>query len=364
MKTFRFVATLGAVGLLATPFALATESATDNPVRSSAAPQQRSDATVSVPVLRATDFIGTDVLSSDGHKVGDVVDFMFDTEPPARVAYVIVMTGGLLELRGQTRAVPPSAITFTDSRARLPLTRDQFMATPAITGSREEFLKNPQYVSQITQAFNVDPNDVPRPNDRLLAFYSLLRSNVYSPVNGRLGYVRDAWFTLTPERVPYIDMNPMFNPFEINSEDFAIPLARLQSADRSGLTFDIRIEDLTTAPLMTGTQFADPRLPSNAIVRLTPAEAAVANKEIVPTGPATPAPTASARAVTAAEAVRAALDRDPSLRQQNVQVMARGDTVILRGSVSDGNVRARVASAAATAAGAVTIADEINSPTP
>ncbi len=362
MKTLRFVATVGTLGFFAA-FAHATEFAADNPLSSSAAPVDRPNATVPVTVFRASDSIGTDVISSDRQKVGDVVDFVFDATPPGRVAYVIIMTGGLLELRGETRAVPATAITFRDVRAHIPLTKAQFFAVPAIKGGRETFLSNEQNTARIAQAFNTPLDEAPRPNDRLLSFNAMLRDNIYSQTNGRIGYVRDAWITLTPERVPYIDMNPMFNPFEISSEDFAIPLSRLQSADSAGYTFDVKIADLTTAPLMTGNQFADSRQPTNGIVRMTPQEA-IATKEISPTGPATPPVSASPRAITAAQAVRGAFDGDPNLRQLNVQVMARGDSVVLRGSVPDTATRNRIDSAAATAAGPVAVTDELTAPTP
>src|SRR5690606_23024446 len=87
------------------------------PCSRGAEPQHQARSTTSnnqdetVRITRASNLLGTDVISTDGRKVGDIVDFVFDVAQTPHLAYAIVMTGGFLNVGGDTRAVPAQALS-------------------------------------------------------------------------------------------------------------------------------------------------------------------------------------------------------------------------------------------------------------
>jgi osmotically-inducible protein OsmY len=77
------------------------------------------------------------------------------------------------------------------------------------------------------------------------------------------------------------------------------------------------------------------------------------------TSSSTMTPAASSTIITASQTVRQALDANPAFSTFDVRVVPQGQTLILRGSVSDATVRTSIEQAAQKAAGDVKIENQI-----
>jgi hypothetical protein len=335
---------------------------------------QSTGSTTAVQVMRARDFLGTDVMSADQRKVGDIVDFIFDTAAPPRLAYVLVMSGGFLDLGGAVRAIPAEALTRTGDGAHIGLTRDEFLATPSLPrgSDRQLYLSNPQNVARLYAAFRVPapPNlagGAASPST-LVAYSDMHRQNAYSTKNGQIGFIDDVWLSLNRDRAPFVEITPMFNPFEVSQDRYAIPMARLQpnGSNEGQYTFAVTVNELKQANPVNdtaGVQVVNDGFVGNEVLRVDVAAASDAARPGAgrPTGYTSAQQTgsASSAAVSAAERIRSAFDADAALRQADVQVVPHNDKVVLKGTVDSDSLRDRIETSAANAANAVSIEDQI-----
>jgi hypothetical protein len=369
---------------------LTTAGALAAPENSSAADHTRAannaNATTEVRVMRATDFMGTDVMSADGRKVGDIVDYVFDVGRPPRLAYVLVMTGGFVDLGGDVRAVPAGALRFDGDTAHIGLTREQYLATPELEGDRPSFLSNPDNVARIDRAFNRSgpvTGAPPPAGDRLIAFSAMNQREADSVSSGFLGYIDDAWISLNRDRAPFVEITPMFQPFEpTGSGRYALPLARLQPGPENGkgFTFAVSVDDLTNAQPASdapGVEVVQSGFIGDQVLRVTvPAvkgSRPVADRDArkgaatdntraqagAPTGRESASAGADASTTQAARAVRQALDKDANLSHENVQVVPQQGKILLRGSARDSRTRGQIEEAAEEAAHGMTIDNQI-----
>lgn len=302
-------------------------------------------AVETVPVIRARDFLGTDVMSADNRKVGDVVDYAFDTAQPPRLAYVLVMTGGILGVGGNVRAIPAESLKVTGDRARIALTRDQFLALPKLPGHRERFLSDPQNVAQIDQAFHVT---LPAPNQapNIILFSAMRQQNAYSAKHGQIGYIDDVWISPNYDRAPFVEITPTMDPFELpGKQRFALPMARMVNPrdNDNRFTFTVSPAELADAKGVNdtpGVQMVNNGFVGNQVLRVTVPVAPTGNAG-QPTGYSTAEQYAgsSLAAANAAQQIRRALDRDSSLRAANVNVVPEGNRVMLSGTVNSAALR-------------------------
>lgn len=258
---------------------------------------QQKGATAQVKVTRATNYLGSDVIASDGRKVGDIVDFAFDATSRPHLTHVLVMTGGFLDLGGEVRAVPAAAITTQNDQARLQIGSNEYFDVPVLPQNRERFLSDASNRQSLNQRFNVSAsnrtaaanagNESLSPTGRntsastsanagrtqgsgmsanqsqagvsdgeLILFSELRNANTYSPDGDRLGYVADAWVSLDSNSAPYIEITPTYSPFRSSIDRrFAIPLARFQQeSDLGGYNFNVTADELAKAEPANETQ--------------------------------------------------------------------------------------------------------------
>lgn len=231
-----------------------------------------------VRVTRASNYLGADVIASDGRKVGDVVDYFFNLGSAPHLRYVVIMTGGFLDLGGDVRAVPVSAISVNGDNCRLALNSEQFYDVPVLPNDRQRFLSDAQNRQRIEQFFNQsnrtanynaetsgneNPNRAGAPTGqtsssdaRLISYSELRNANAYSQNGNHLGYFADAWLSLDSGRAPYIEITPMFQPFRTNFDRrYAVPTAKLSRGDDGyGYKLNVTTDELDQAQPVSETE--------------------------------------------------------------------------------------------------------------
>ena len=303
-----------------------------------------------VRIMRASTFLGTDVISSDGRKVGDITDFIFDTSRRQRLAYVIVSTGGFLGLGGDNRAVPAEAITFNGDTARIQLSKNQFMRAPKLNENPATFLSNRQNVAQLQQTFGVQDTTGTSNSGNLLSYSALSQRTADSQSNGRLGYIDDVWISLNNDRAPYVEITPTMNPFHLlGDRRYAIPMSKLTNAPQTwgSLTFAVSPNELMDAPIVSdaeGVRVVNDGYVGNQVLRVTlpsVAEPSSSSAAGNPTGVSSSEQNAgaSSNAISAAQQIRSAFDTDDQLRNANIRVSPQNNRIILSGTVSSENLR-------------------------
>lgn len=235
--------------------------------------QQQWQTTTSeqVKVTRASTQLGTDVIASDGKKVGDIVDFYFDVGSTSRLAYVVIMSGGFLDVGGDRRAVPASAVTLSNGSARINVPSDRFLDVPVLPQNRERFISDPQNRQRISQFFGhisatagiSDPNQPGAMTGmessqgmRLVSFNALRSTEAYSQQETRLGYFADAWINLNDNRAPYVEITPTYQPFRTNNDRrYAVPTTKLSQRGEYGTyTLNVTMDELNQAQPVSETE--------------------------------------------------------------------------------------------------------------
>jgi sporulation protein YlmC with PRC-barrel domain len=82
--------------------------------------------------IRARRVIGTPVMNTQGHKVGEIEDVVLD-KTSDRIMFAIVGLGGFLGIGEKYHPLPWSALHFDESEDSyvIPYTREQLMTAPA-----------------------------------------------------------------------------------------------------------------------------------------------------------------------------------------------------------------------------------------
>lgn len=258
-----------------------------------------------VRVTRASSFMGMDVISTDGRKVGDIVDYYFDLGDAPHLAYVEIMTGGFLTFGGTRRAVPASALTVTADNAKINMESERFWDAPVLPENTQRFMTDAQNQQRISQYFNQgnqtagttgttrtqNANTDQRQNantstsraggmtgrqgaSQLVSFNELRNSEAYSSQDTRLGYIMDAWVNLNDNRAPYFEITSTFAPFRTNFDRrYAIPMSKLeQKREYYGYTVNTTTDELNQAEAVSETQgvkmLQDGEI-GNAVLRVT-----------------------------------------------------------------------------------------------
>lgn len=219
---------------------------------------ERSSATdrSQVNITRATSFLGTDVRTADGRKVGDIVDYVFDMAEAPHLAYVVVMTGGFLQFGGDRRAVPANAISIEDEAGRINISSEEYLKVPVLPDNQRQFLSDRRQAQEIARAFKVEPRDRGRRGAAasLVTFSELSNANITSTDGQRLGFCMDAWVSQDLNHAPFIEINPTYQPFRAAETDLrhAIPMARFVSrGEFAGFEFAVGTDDLAQAQHVT-----------------------------------------------------------------------------------------------------------------
>lgn len=305
---------LGMAGM-ATAVAQETRGANANSSRSTQASttNQSGPEIEKVRVTRASYYLGSDVIAADDRKVGDVVDYYLNVNSAPHLAYVVIMTGGFLNMGGDTRAVPASAVSTTGDNCRINITSTQFWDVPVLPENRERFLSDSQHREQIAQLFREakqsdnrqatassqrsgssgatttrtarsdDPNRAgamtgrasgEQGKARLISFGDLRNSEAYDMKGERLGYFMDAWVNLNDDRAPYVEITPTFEPFRTSFDRrYAVPTAKLgEEREYFGYTVNTTTDELNEAEWVSeseGVKMLKEGLIGNMVLRVT-----------------------------------------------------------------------------------------------
>lgn len=240
--------------------------------------QSATPATTNVRVTRATTFLGSDLISTDGKKVGDIVDYYLDIGEAPRLQYIVIMTGGFLDMGGDRRAVPASAVSMAGETCRINISSDQFWDVPVLPENRDRFLADTQNRSRLAQLFtqsgstppadqaNAGSNRPEAPTGRtsgnqrapqqLVSFNALRNADAYGERDTRLGFFVDAWINVNDNRAPYVEITPTFQPFRTNYDRrFAIPTAKIeQKREYYGYDVAVTADELNQAEPVSETE--------------------------------------------------------------------------------------------------------------
>lgn len=219
-----------------------------------------------VRVTRASNYLGADVTSSDGRKVGDIVDFCFDTSGAPHLAYVFVMTGGFLDMGGDVRAIPAEAITSQGDGAKIQLASAEYWDVPVLPQDRHRYLSDSNNAQTLAQHFKLNKAGQTAANSgsqaganaptgrtgserQLVAFSELRNADAYSSDDNRLGFLVDAWINLDHNRAPYVEVTGTYQPFRTNYDTrYAIPTAKLEGKNgMAGYKLEITQQEMTQA---------------------------------------------------------------------------------------------------------------------
>lgn len=248
-------------------------------------------------LTRADDVIGRDVMASDGKKAGDIVDLVFDVKGQPEITHVLVMTGGFLDMGGDVRAVPVSALRLKGDTCRIDMDSEQFFRAPLVTDDRAKFFSDETLVGSVRDYFHTEGSKSGESSGNSggqakaesgKSTAALGKPVLYSTMNGRevhgsgdrnLGTVTDAWVSLPQHRVPLIEIRPgtaIGTPFHVTNSNvrYQLPTAKLESVDTNQLNFDLAAKDIEQAPAVSSLDWASVSSDRyNSVIRLDTAEA-------------------------------------------------------------------------------------------
>ena len=219
-----------------------------------------------VKVTRASDFLGSDVLASDDRKVGDIVDYVFDVNAAPHLQYVVVMTGGFLDMGGDRRAIPASAMSTSGDTCRVAISSDEYWNVPVLPVNSQRFLDTAKNRQDIAGFFKSDGDAKQRKDSaggasnsaelQLITFSDLRNADAYSDQGNRLGFFADAWINLDDARAPFVEITSTFRPFRTNFDRrYAVPTQRIEKERESyGYKISVTRDDLTDAEVVSETE--------------------------------------------------------------------------------------------------------------
>ncbi len=305
---------------------------------------------------RGSDVIGMPVRSATGATLGRISNLVIDTRT-GEIVFAVVSTGGVLGIGDTQRAVPFSALRLSqETRAGAELDIDEARWTSAPKFHAEELstLSNERSAADIHTYYSSDPARITRPrgdNDnagarRELALSSWLRGKELRSGDQALGEVEDVVVQLDKRQAALL-LDPS-DTVSAGNDRYVVPVNQIAVSrmDDGALTTQLAPERLRSADDLSNDRWTDrehtsvyrwaPVIDREGSSRDRASERALRENE--------PAPV---------EIVRRALQTDDRLRDEadNVDVVARGDRVILRGSVPTDELKERFEEKAESAAG-------------
>jgi sporulation protein YlmC with PRC-barrel domain len=251
------------VGLLA-GIALGSFAAASAQEADSSAKTGQESRKNTIQLHRAESLLGLDVISSDGEKVGDIVDFAFQFDDQPDIRYFLVMSGGFLDMGGDVRAVPASTLEIKDDSAELSVETRQFERGPLVASDRADFFRDHQRVTTIDDHFRDSDTDLDsqrqsgRDDEVDYVLYSELdRDTVIGRNGAELGRVTDVWVSQEGNRALLVEIDPairLTSPFESRPQSrFQLPTSKFTGMGEDGVAyqFDIASDELADAESVT-----------------------------------------------------------------------------------------------------------------
>ena len=216
-------------------------------------PPAKSASSLPIAAVRAQGQLYSDVYSSDGKKVGDIVDFVVQFENLPQLRYVIVRTGGILPSGGEHRAVPADAISLVDGRYRVSLARDAYRQLPALPRDVRAHFHNAANVAEIAKQFSTPADHAAVARDCVL--FSSLGSNgrIMSADHEELGRFADLWIDFNANQAPYLEFTPTNFALEEHGENtvFDLPTTQLVRAGGGEIVFALSAREVDQSKSIT-----------------------------------------------------------------------------------------------------------------
>jgi sporulation protein YlmC with PRC-barrel domain len=209
------------------------------------------------PITRGTSYLGIEVVGRDGKKLGNIADYVVVHDAEPRLRYVLIATGGLLDIGGDVRAVPAAALHFDEDTVSLDLDTARFRSLPVITGDRAQFLASPAQAKAIATTFHLKSHG-PALDPGRVVFLSDIRGKEACGRRGEpLGTVENLWVNFARQRAPYLEIRPKPIPLVAAADDehFGVAVSTFERRDEAGrVILDIAPGDLARAPAVDATE--------------------------------------------------------------------------------------------------------------
>ncbi len=189
--------------------------------------------------------LGSRVISSGGHKVGEISDFVFDFHGQPRLTDVIVADGFF----GRSRAVPVQAIRQQGDTFRIALSRQAFDAIAPLPVNVTSYFARRADVVHLDHAYHLRAR---LPGGRYVTYSSLYQSEVFGKGGTDIGFVTDALINLNQHRALYLAVHPTNLFFgNINSTRLEIPAYDVTSSRGDEVALNVSFDRLDDAPYVS-----------------------------------------------------------------------------------------------------------------
>lgn len=373
---------LTTASLLAIASCLSTATAqdrrTDRPLQTTTTNSADLASGVFVASIDAEDrslrrYAGRKLLNTEGAELGEIRDFVVHP-PTSRIHYVVVSSGGVLGGMGNSlRLVPIEAVRITGPRDtfEVDILHSAWLQIPPISDENyviDRFDLSPTHHQQLVQRFGVASrndqlavrNDQPvgpvlataSPNDATgLIRASVLRGKAVRLGDRKVGDIENIILDLA--RGTAAALLDASGDFTGTTAKYLVPLSRL--------AFDSPRQD-PIGTTLTRADF-DRAAPSHWATTgvATATQPRMVEPVLTPTGRTSPSAAApvSDDLTAAARIVRRAIDNDPTLVAERVQVRAEDGRIVLSGSVRNEITRNKLERAARQALPAGNIENQV-----
>jgi sporulation protein YlmC with PRC-barrel domain len=179
-----------------------------------------NNATPPINAVRLSDSLGGDVFSTDGVRVGDVVDCVLQFSKLPQLRYVIVKSGGFFGKHADERAIPADAITLVDKQFHVSLTRAEYNRLPVLPVDHRSFLSDPDNLANMAKLCSTPLNHADL-NGTYVRYSDLHENEIVAGKNGeRLGGFSDLWVDFNANEAPFLEFTPTANSLTVLGADY------------------------------------------------------------------------------------------------------------------------------------------------
>jgi sporulation protein YlmC with PRC-barrel domain len=175
-----------------------------------------TENTPPVAAVRAAEWLGRNVVSTDGVRVGNVADYVLQFGGLPQLRYVIVKSGGGLGKHGDERAIPADAITLVGQQLHVSLALRAYNQLPALPANHRSFLSFSDNLATMAKLCST-----PLDRAELTGNYTLFSDlNFQKKIVGRngeeLGTLWDLWIDFNANDAPFFEIVPTVDVWPFN----------------------------------------------------------------------------------------------------------------------------------------------------
>lgn len=294
-----------------------------------------------------SDLLGQDVYGTGNEDLGEIKDFIVDTQS-GKITYAVVSSGGILGINQSLRAVPIDALRVSGDRMNIDLEQSRWTQAPVFTKDQLASLSQDARRKELQEFYGQRESRFGF-RDGQLTLVSELRGKDVRMGDKEVGEIEDVIVQMQSRTVAAL-LDPD-DDYAGTDREFLVPLKKLTNYDQDNLSTTLSREDFTQADRT----YAASDTRSTDIGDTLQAWGAAAGSAIQ---------SGSARVADAAEnagdrlknttrtnqgqppvdAIRRAVQADARAAgvQSTVNVVAAQDKVILRGTVPTEDVKERI----------------------